>query len=288
MARPTDDQDMTIQIPVATAGLLVALLAPAAARAAAPIERPAPQVLAVQTAPSGTLTPVKGAAGTYDLVLRPVASKLDAFDTSPGRRSSRVALPALLRTMFAVRRAPPHNAAITAGGRTMAVALRSGRYDRAKRTVRYRVTKLAGAVALPRRLREPVLLIDGLGGVGCENTLQNNTNYTLNPTDWGDPGDTQRMTSGPGQIPQDGYSDWASAGVTIGAGCSNYAVFESDDSQLTVTLNMSVPWGAFSTPSLSCDLTGPAAPVYACVPNGFTFNDTMMMSVSFTLEMVGA
>lgn len=149
------------------------------------------------------------------------------------------------------------------------------------------MTKLTGAVALPRRLRRPVVLIDGLGGLGCQNTLQNNTVYTLNPTDWGDPGTTQRMTSGPGQIPQDGDSSWASAGVTIGAGCSNYAVYESDDGQLAVTLDMAVSWGAFSTPTLSCDLTGPAATLYECDPDGFTFNDTLMLAVSFTLAPAG-
>lgn len=266
------------------AALLLALSAPAAALAATPTEQPAPQVLAVQTAPSGTLTPVRGAAGSYDLVLRRVAPTLDSFDTPPGRRSRRLAVRTLLTTLFGVRTSGTHNAAITAHGRTMAVVLRSGRYDRAKRVLRYRVTKLAGATALPRRLRDPVLLIDGLGGLGCENTLQNNTDYTLSPTDWGDPGDTQRMTSGPGVIPQNGYSDWSSQGVIVGAGCSNYAVYESDDGQLTVTLNMAIPFGPLTVPSFSCDLTGTVAQAYVCNPGNFSWNDTATFSVEFTLQ----
>lgn len=223
------------------AALALLLILPAAARGADPVTPPAPvavaagapQALAVQPATSGTLTRVGGGARRYDLVLHGVSPTLEAFDDSPGVRTQRVRLMTLFDALFGPG-VPPKNAAVSVGRRTMAVTLLSGRYDARRQTVRYRVRALRGARPLPRRLAGPTLFIDDFGGWSCHGNVNNSTPYALTPTDWEDPGSSQRMTSDPGYAASNTATDWESSGVFLGTGCAVGVLFRSDDPGLTV------------------------------------------------------
>lgn len=254
----------------AVAAALALLLAlPAAALASAgPAPTPAgpPQALAVQPATSGTLTPVRGAARTYELVLRGVSPTLEAFDDSPGTGTQRITTAQLHAVLFGHRGAPRKNAAISAGRRTMAVALVRGRYDRARRIARYRVRALRGARPLPRRLDRPALFIDDFGGYSCHGNLNNSTALSLNPVDWEDPTVTQRMISDPGFAAPNTATDWESAGRFIATPCSVFVTFQSTDGRLGVQLAINEnPMPNTGDESVSCSLDGPDAGRYRCV-----------------------
>jgi hypothetical protein len=236
-----------------------------------------PPSLMVQYARSGVLRPVSGRRGTYDVVLRGVRPQVASFQQSPGLVSAPVALPRLLVALFG--KDGDHNAALSAGGREMAVTLRSGRYDAKRATVSYRVTAMKGAKALPHDLRDPVLFIDSADGYTCNVQLNNYTGTTLTPTNWDDPGSQQRMTSGPGVITPGGYSTWASEGLLLAEPCSNWvswnAVDGNDNLVATLMIQVDVPRGSGN--SYSCSVTGPQGQTvpYSCTldPNADTGGD---------------
>ncbi|ADB52157.1 hypothetical protein [Conexibacter woesei] len=252
---------------VAVFALLLAL--PVTARAAATADAAAagpPQALAVQPATAGTLTPVRGVARTYELILHGVSPTLEAFDDSPGTGTQRITIAQLHAVLFGHPGAARKNAAISVGPRTMAVALLRGRYDRARRIARYRVRALRGARPLPRRLARPALFIDDFGGYSCHGNLNNSTALSLNPVDWEDPTVTQRMISDPGFAAPNTATDWESAGRFIATPCSVFVTFQSTDGRLGVQLAINEnPMPNTGDESVECSLSGPDAYRYRCV-----------------------
>lgn len=252
---------------IAVAAALALLLAlPAAARGADPVSPAppsgsAPQALAVQPAASGTLTPVRGAARTYDLVLRGVSPLVDVFDDSPGTGTQRVALAKLLPVLFA-QGAARRNAAISVGRRTMAVTLLRARHDRRRATIRYRVRALRGARALPRRFSRPTLFIDDFGGFSCHGNINNSTSLALNPIQWEDPGSLQQMVSDPGYAAPNTATDWESTGRFVAAPCSVSVIFEGIGADLRVMVAVEQN-GMVSR--VTCLLDGAAAHRFRCV-----------------------
>lgn len=183
-ARGADYPAMTLR-PAAVRALLLAAAALAAFA-------PAPALAVAQTAPtslfaldgrSGTLLPVAGQAGAFDLTLRGVHARALYFQDRPGRLAGAIGVPRLLQRLFVSGQAPP-NAAINAqvpgrGQLLMGVRLGAPRFDPRARTLRFRVhslvqsprTRIRGRtdVVLPRRFGRVALFIDnccpgGLGG----------------------------------------------------------------------------------------------------------------------------
>ncbi|MDW5598832.1 hypothetical protein VSS74_31025 [Conexibacter stalactiti] len=222
---------------IAVSAALALLVLPSAARGAdapTPAFDGAPQALAVQPAQNGTLRRVPGRARLYDLTLRGISPRIEAFDDSPGTLSRRIELRTLLRVLFQTPGAPRKNAAISVGRRTMAVTLLRAEYHRAGRTIRYRVRALRGARPLPVSFTRPTLFIDDFGGWSCHGNINNSTALELRPVDWEDPGGAQKMVSDPGVASSNTATDWESAGVFVGIGCSVSVVFETSDPGLTV------------------------------------------------------
>jgi hypothetical protein len=258
--------------------LATGLSAAGTAAARSRIGAPVPPSLMVQYARSGVVRPVSGRRGSYDVVLSGVRPQVASFQQSPGLVSRPIALPRLLVALFA--KGGTHNAALSAGGREMAVTLRSGRYDAKRATVSYRVTAMKGAKALPRDLRAPVLFIDSADGYTCNVQLNNYTDTTLTPTNWDDPGSQQRMTSNPGVISPSGYSTWASEGLLLAEPCSNWVTWNAVDVNgnfvATLTVSVDVPRGSNDN-GYTCAVSGPQGQTvpYACAldPNADTGGD---------------
>jgi hypothetical protein len=192
------------------------------------------ELLAVQTAKSGTLRPAKK-PGVHRLVLRRSPSKVDLFTDSPGRRAGRMPVREMLATIFKPGQ-PLKNAALTVRGRTMSLKLRSGRYRARRKVMVYRVSPLPGTRKLPRRLRRrmhrPALFVDGYDpganysqrfyGDLCRGTLTNDTQYVMGALNW-DPGVSgSAWYSDPsfdGPAYPSGRTSFSSQGVDYGAAC---------------------------------------------------------------------
>ncbi len=168
------------------AALTACLFAAAGCAALAPPPAPAagpPSYLFALDGRSGTLVPVAGRAGTYDLTLASVHARALYFQDRPGRTVGAIGVEPLLRRLFVAGQAPP-NAAVNAqvprrGQQLMGVRLGAPRFDARTRTLRFRVRRLRQSpgtrmrgrtdVVLPRRFGRVALFVDnccagGLGG----------------------------------------------------------------------------------------------------------------------------
>ncbi len=175
------------------AAVAIGALAPAPAAAASP-----PSYLFALDGHAGTLVPVAGRSGTYDLTLARVHARALYFQDRPGRTVGAIGVQRLLRRLFVAGQAPP-NAAVNAqvpgrGQLLMGVRLGSPRFDARTRTLRFRVhslvqsprTRIRGRtdVVLPRRFGRVALFIDnccqdGLGGPASSVAVLNTSALAL-------------------------------------------------------------------------------------------------------------
>jgi hypothetical protein len=226
----------------------------AAVAGVAPAAASAGNVLAVQTARSGKLT-AAGAPGHYALVLRGVRPRVTTFDDSPGRRAGSLPAARLLELLFPGRTGGPHNASITAAGRTMAVRLRAGKYHAATATMTYKVIRLEGSTTLPSTLKRPSLFIDDIGDasdlggdIECAGWLQNNTPYALGlENQWVYMWMASEFTNNPGgTVGAGGYTNWYE---TDGGVCQSAVEYGSDAFDVTISVQR---FGDSPTTQYSC------------------------------------